>query len=368
MYRLQFISAYVIVLASGAVQGAVSVDSHRGERIFETHSCIRCHSINGKGGTAAPDLGRRIGREYTPASFAALMWNHAPAMWSSMGQQGLEPKPLSEQDAGDLFAYFYSLRFFDKAADAARGKRLFASNHCGECHGLSESAGGVAKPVATWQSLGHPIELAGAMWRHSRNMRQAFADKGFAWPTLSGQDLADILIYLRNLPSMRGRPMDFATTGEKGKTLFDSKRCTGCHTGKLDLAPRLKGKTVNDIAAAMWNHSRDMGTPPPSLDTAEMSEIVTYLWTAQALGSSGRPAAGKKVFISNHCASCHGDKSSDGPKLTGKKGSFSTVSMVSSLWQHGPKMLNRMKEKDLPWPRFTTSQMSDLIAYLNTAE
>jgi hypothetical protein len=31
-------------------------------------------------------------------------------------------------------------------------------------------------------------------------------------------------------------------------------------------------------------------------------------------------------------------------------------------------MLARMKEKNVPWPRFTTAQMSDLIAYLNSAE
>ena len=36
--------------------------------------------------------------------------------------------------------------------------------------------------------------------------------------------------------------------------------------------------------------------------------------------------------------------------------------MVSSLWRHGPTMLSRMKEKNLEWPRFTTAQMSDLIA------
>jgi mono/diheme cytochrome c family protein len=363
-----FISVSLIVLAGGVLAGAVSVDSRRGEQIFETHACIRCHSINGKGGKAAPDLGRRIGREYTPASFAALMWNHAPAMWSSMGQQGLELKPLTQQDAGDLFGYFYSIRFFDKAADAARGKRLFTSNHCSECHAISESAGGVAKPVANWQSLGHPIELASAMWRHSTNMRQAFAAKGFDWPALSGQDLADILLYVRNLPSTRGKPIDFEASGENGKALFDSKGCIKCHTGKLDLAPRLKGKTLNDIAAAMWNHSPSMGTPPPSLDAAEMSQLVTYLWSEQVLGSSGRPAAGKKIFASNHCTSCHGDAASGAPDLSGRKGSFSAVSMVSSLWRHGPTMLSRMKEKNLEWPRFTTAQMSDLIAYLNSAE
>jgi hypothetical protein len=43
-------------------------------------------------------------------------------------------------------------------------------------------------------------------------------------------------------------------------------------------------------------------------------------------------------------------------------------SMVSVLWQHGPAMLERMRMKDLPWPRFSSQEMLDLIAYLNSAE
>ena len=356
----------IVFLAAAGASGAISTDSQRGERLFETQSCNRCHSVNGKGGTIAPDLGRRIGREYTPAAFTALMWNHAPAMWSSMQLRNFEAKPLSPQEAGDLFAYFYSVRFFDQPADAARGKRLFASNRCAECHGLSERLAGGAAPVANWPSLGHPIQLAGAMWNHSSNMRQAFAEKKFAWPELTGQDLADILIYLRNLPSTRGKSLAFTTSGEGGKALFDA-RCAGCHTGKLDLHPRLNGKTLTDIAADMWNHLPSMGTPP-SLSTYEMSEVVTYLWTEQVLGSTGNASSGKRVFTANRCVSCHGDTSSGAPNLAGRKGSFSAVSMVSSLWQHGPAMLARMKEKNVEWPRFTSAQMSDLIAYLNSAE
>ena len=266
--------------------------------------------------------GRRIGREYTPASFAALMWNHAPAMWSSMGQQGLELKPLTQQDAGDLFGYFYSIRFFDKAADAARGKRLFTSNHCSECHAISESAGGVAKPVANWQSLGHPIELASAMWRHSTNMRQAFAAKGFDWPTLSGQDLADILLYVRNLPATRGKPIEFTATGENGKSLFDSKGCIKCHTGKLDLAPRLKGKTLNDIATAMWMITTiDGDAAAEPRRRPRCLRLLPYLGASRFLEQP--PACGRQEdFASNHCTSCHGDAASGArPGPVGTKGS-----------------------------------------------
>ena len=53
------------------------------------------------------------------------MWNHAPAMWAAMRARERQAGDLNEQAAGDLFAYFYSARFFEKPGDAARGKRLF---------------------------------------------------------------------------------------------------------------------------------------------------------------------------------------------------------------------------------------------------
>jgi hypothetical protein len=40
--------------------------------------------------------------------------------------------------------------------------------------------------------------------------------------------------------------------------------------------------------------------------------------------------------------------------------------MVAALWKHGPRMLERIEQKNLPWPRFTSVEMSDLVAYLNS--
>ena len=107
-------------------------DSARGAKLFETLACVQCHSINGQGGKIGPDLGRRAAREFTPASLAATMWNHAPAMWASMKERDVRAGDLNEQAAADLFAYFYAARFFDKPGDAGRGKQLFASKHCAE--------------------------------------------------------------------------------------------------------------------------------------------------------------------------------------------------------------------------------------------
>src|SRR6059036_2218449 len=145
-------SIVTMAVITAAAQGATfpSADSLRGERVFTDQSCIQCHSINGGGGKIAPDLGKRIDRNYTPALLASVMWNHAPTMWAAMDRQGIRTTGLDEQAAADLFAYFYAARFFDKPADAARGKRLFSSKHCSECHGINGPKREEAKPVIRW--------------------------------------------------------------------------------------------------------------------------------------------------------------------------------------------------------------------------
>ena len=215
-------------------------------------------------------------------------------------------------------------------------------------------------------SLAYPIELAEAMWNHAANMKEAFAKQGIRWPALTSQDLSDILVYVRNLRETRRVASRLETAGAQGgEALFQSKGCAGCHTAKLELRPRLRGKTLTDIAADMWNHAPKMAQPPPKLEPDDMRRIVSYLWAEQLLTPSGNSARGKHVFSAKNCAACHNDPASGAPSLAGRKAAFSAVSMVATLWRHGPQMLARMKEKDIRWPRFTAEQMSDLIAYLN---
>ena len=43
---------------------------------------------------------------------------------------------LSEQQAADLFVYFFAARYFEQPGDAKRGQRVFLGKRCGECHGV----------------------------------------------------------------------------------------------------------------------------------------------------------------------------------------------------------------------------------------
>ena len=136
--------------------------------------------------------------------------------------------------------------------------------------------------------------------------------------------------------------------------------------GRLALAGRLKGKTLTDIAAAMWDHQPRMAPTPPQLTAAEMREITSHLWAEEFFQDAGNATAGRRVFNAKRCVVCHEDGRGGAPKLSGRM--FSGITMVSALWHHGPKMLDEMKAKNISWPRFEGTQMSDLIAFLNAHE
>jgi len=357
---LIFLASMVIVDAA-----TVGADSGRGERLFTSLSCVQCHSVNGAGGKVAADLGRRIDRNFTPASLASTMWNHAPSMWAAMREREIRAGDLDEQAAADLFAYFYSARFFDKPGDAGRGKRLFSDRACSACHGLTEPVKPGVKAVSQWSALSDSIALTEAMWNHAPNMLAEIKTRHIAWPQLSGQDLSDLLVYLRNLPATRGHAAVFATTaGTNGEAIFKSKGCAACHQAGTSLGTRIKGQTLTEIAAAMWNHAPRMPAQPAHFESGEMRELLSYLWARQFFEDAGDAGRGKRVFTAKHCATCHGGTSVDAPKLTG---SFTGITMASALWHHGPKMLEKMQSQGVRWPRFDGREMSDLIAYLNSA-
>jgi mono/diheme cytochrome c family protein len=289
-------------------------------------------------------------------------------MWSAMLQEGVDVPQLSEQDAADLFAFFYSTRYFERPGDAGRGKRLFAARHCADCHGITDSKAAGAPAVVRWQSLQSPIALAEAMWNHAGRMQEEMARQNISWQRLSTQGLTDILVYLRNLREMRDQPARFQTANaEAGEALFAAKGCANCHQGELDLRDRLRGRTLTDIAVAMWNHAPQMTGKAKTFEPGEMPQLLSFIWADQYFEDRGNPHAGRKVFSSKSCTACHSD-SGDAPDLSKKTGQFSTVSMVSSLWRHGPGMLERMKQMNIQWPRLTGRQMSDLIAYLNSSQ
>jgi mono/diheme cytochrome c family protein len=354
-YGLNLLLAVVIVRGGLSAHPAAG-DSVRGEQLLRDRGCLMCHALDGQGAHTAPDLGRRISRDYTPAFLAGLIWNHAPSMWIGSGKADIFS--LTENETADLLAYFCSRRYFDHPGDAARGKQVFAGRHCAGCHGISESTFAGASPVAAWHSLGDPIALAQAMWNRPQLMRAAFARRGIRSPRLTSQELTDLLIYLENLPETRGQRHRFRLASPRtGRMIFQVKGCGECHRGRLSLEGRGSRLAPADVAAGMWNHASGEGHP--SLSYEEMGGIAGYLWFMNGRGDARR---GRRLFAAKKCAACHASR--ELPSLHGSDPQTVPVSFTTALLSHGPAMLAEMRRMGVRWPRFAGKELGDLGAYL----
>ena len=367
MRRFRIVLLMPTLLLAGASLRAAppAMDSARGRELFESRGCVQCHKLNGRGGSSAPDLVRIVDRGFTPALLAGTMWNHAPVMWSAMRAQNITPPPLSPQEAADLFAAFYAAHYFDTPADAARGKAVFTRAACAKCHGLEISPVPAATPVRNWVALSDSISLVGNMWNHAAKMKAELQKQKIAWPELSGRDLADLLVYVRNLPGGHVTSDFVIPSGEDGERLFASKGCGACHVnGQL----KTRGLSLDEMAASLWNHASRLKTTLPEFTRAEMGAVLGYVWTPQFFQDAGNASRGAKVFTDRRCAQCHGVAGSGAPDLTAHASGLDGIGIVSALWRHGPTMLEQMKTKGLQWPEFRAGEMADLIAYFNFKE
>ncbi|HWE48813.1 MAG TPA: c-type cytochrome [Bryobacteraceae bacterium] len=371
LFALTIVPLCAVALTNPSLRAAdVSGDSTRGSEVFVLQGCGNCHALNGVGPQIGPDLGRIADRGFTPSTLAATMWNHAPAMWGETRLRSVALPSLSEQQSADLFAFFYGLRFFEEPGDAGRGKSLFGSLKCSECHGLNTPKQADAKAVTQWTAPGDPLEMVETMWNHSTAMRAEMERRKIKLPQLSGQELADLLVYVRSVQGLPRRTAEFHPgSPEQGKAFFESKTCIQCHdpaTGFFAIG--LRNETLTDIAADMWNHGRDMSLRGQTFDAGQMRAIASYIWSRRLLETDGNPSSGANVFVSKKCGTCHNDPSSGAPPLTARGNYFSGATMVSVLTRHGPAMLDKMREKHLAWPTFSGNEMANLIAYLNTRD
>jgi hypothetical protein len=97
-----------------------------------------------------------------------------------------------------------------------------------------------------------------------------------------------------------------------------------------------------------------------------MRQILSYVWASQFFSPKGDAARGKRVFEWKKCESCHNNPASGAPALNHANDTFSAVRVVAVLWSHGPTMLERMKQQNIAWPKLSPSDMTNLIAYLNS--
>ncbi|MBI4011458.1 MAG: cytochrome c [Candidatus Rokubacteria bacterium] len=169
-----------------------------------------------------------------------------------------------------------------------------------------------------------------------------------------------------------------------GSRVFGTKGCAACHAvngigGKVgpDLGRMPRPRSFYDLATAMWNHLPRMvermqqrGVARPHLDTQETADLIAFLYTLNYFDAPGNPEAGRRYFAEKKCIACHqvgGAGGVVGPNLDFLKQFGTPIFVAAAVWNHGPQMMEAMKERGIERPAFIGPELLDLIAYLAPA-
>ena len=290
-----------------------------GARVFGEKGCIECHSVRGLGGRGGPDLAE-VEARHSFEELAATMWNHVPRMAASMRERDVSPARVLPREAANLFAFLYTLDYFDPPGDAREGRTLFFDKQCVLCHQVGGVGGVVGPSLDFLGGYRSPIPVAAAMWNHGPAMAEEMRRRGVTRPTFTGRQLRDLIAYLESTSGIRPDESTYVLPGSaaRGRDLFAAKGCAGCHgpQGRGGVGPSLAGRGspegLIDFAAAMWNKApamtREMsarGVTVPDLTASEMADIVAYLYAAGYFGGLGNAERGRLLLAEKGCASCH---------------------------------------------------------------
>ena len=165
-----------------------------GLKMFTEKGCIQCHSIFGKGGKEAPDLGKTVSQSNVTI-LTTRMWNHVAGMREKFRQKKLEWPTFSETEMNDLIVFLYSLNYDDKPGDPAKGESVFSRKRCAGCH--FKTAADKQKITGDIKSI-HSIQFATLLWNHIPSMEASMVIHAVPWPEMSGEELRGVLAYLQS--------------------------------------------------------------------------------------------------------------------------------------------------------------------------
>ena len=379
--RLCFVFGLCLGVFAIAAHSAVQIQTipgsvAKGEQVIRQSGCLDCHALKGEGGTRGPDFATLSDDADTPAALATAIWNHSPLMWSVARSAGRPLPNLSQNDVADVFSFFFATLYFEPHGSATRGRSVFISKDCVDCHSEVLNVQELNPFLNKWTQLRDPASWAEQFWNHANEMTSATNLRGVNWPELSERDVADLMMFLSSLPTAPKEGPAFQIGDPLiGKNVFE-RSCESCHTlgptdrSRIDLLKRSRRTSVAGYVAAMWNHAPKMkrrnGTLP-NLAAGEMQDVIGYLFLQQYFYEEGSVDRGHRVFESKGCADCHqGRRAPGAPDLAATVQAYTPISITASIWRHGPSMEATLRQQGKEWPEFRRSEMIDLMAYLNS--
>jgi len=147
------------------------------------------------------------------------------------------------------------------ASSPQQGSVVFRAKGCIRCHSVNGEGGKVGPDLGRRNPSQSDLpQLVTAMWNHGPKMWERMRADGVPRPSLSYDDVAQLLSYL-----YMSRHVDSPGDAASGRELFQSKGCVRCHAVHGEGA-----RTGPDLAAAndligpmewteaLWNHAANM--------------------------------------------------------------------------------------------------------------
>lgn len=358
----------------------------RGAALFYgKKQCGICHAVNGSGGRIAPDL--TDNQPQTPAMgwLTAKVWNHGPAMWRHIRSYNKPFPELNPQEMADILSFLYWASNVDSPGSSSAGRQVFTEKGCVRCHSVGTEGGKAAPELSKIAGGGDQTEWTSAMLNHAGSMVDPITRTLGQWPQFSGHEMNDLIAYVTPASPNSGKnknAYNSAGNADRGAKVFQ-ERCAQCHSvnGKGgSVGPALGPErelplTSARFAGLMWNHApamlkrgRETDTPAPLLHGGEMNDLLAFLASLRYFEPDGSAVTGKQVFAKRGCAACHGNNAEGsqlGPRLKVDREPYTTVSFASALWRHGPRMIDRAEGMGMSWPKLESSDIGDLVTFLN---
>ena len=266
-------------------------DPSTGQRVFNEKGCVRCHSVGGSGGKAAPELsGIAAGGDSN--DWTCAMLNHAGSMIAPITSTIGQWPQFSGKEMNDLIAYVSlgvprpATNAREIPGNAERGWSVFQSK-CMQCHSVRGQGGSMGPELGPEHEL--PVttaQFASVFWNHAPEMLQHSRESGIPPPLLQGKEMADLLTFLASLRYFE--PTGSALVGER---VFSERGCAACHGHMAEgtqVGPGLRSDTeaftTVSFTAALWQHgprmidrAEELGMPWPTLKATDIGDLVSFL-------------------------------------------------------------------------------------------